>query len=102
MLLGQDLLHPSDSGAITQFGGDPPGVALLAGQLGDGVVNAGLRSSYDDRAAAVVHNVDCDLAPHAGGPPDDDDLPSLKVHVRSPLLSRRDDPGWAAGVSVMV
>src|ERR1700722_2216184 len=102
MLLGQDLLPPSDGGTITQFGGNPPGAALLAGQLGDGVVDAGLRSSYNDRAAAVVHNIGCDLAPHAGAPPDNDDLLSLKVHVRSPLLSPRDDPGSAAGVSVIV
>ena len=86
MLLGKRALHIGDGGAIRQLGGDPPGLATPARQLGDGVVDTGFRASYDHRAAAMIDDVERDLSSHAGTAADNNDLLGLKMHTRGPSM----------------
>ncbi len=96
VLLGQRTLYIRDGSAISQFGGDAPGVATPVRQLSDGVIDTVLRTSDDHRAAAMVDDIESDLPTHAGTAADNDDLLAVKVHVRVPSWLCLTAPRWAA------
>jgi hypothetical protein len=91
VLLGKHTLDIGDRAAIGQLGGDPPGLAIPAGQFGHGVVNAVFRPTDDHRAAAVAHDINGDLPAHTGAAPDDDDLLGIEMHDETLLLIICDD-----------
>ncbi|BBY21927.1 hypothetical protein MSTO_21320 [Mycobacterium stomatepiae] len=89
MMRGHRALHLGDRGAIRQLGGDAPGVAAPALQLGDGVVDTRFRASDDHRTPAMSDDVDGDLSTDAGAAADNNDLLGLKMHWVPPWSSRR-------------
>ena len=76
---------PAGRGAIRQVGGDTPGFATPALQLGDGVVDTRFRASDDHRASAVVDDVDRDLPTHAGTAAHNNDFLGRKMHIGCPF-----------------
>src|SRR6516165_5338310 len=86
VLLRNGALHIGDRGAIRQIGGDAPGLATLACQLSDGVVDTVFRQTDDHRAPAMIDDVDCDLPTDAGTAADNNDLLGPKMHIRGAFL----------------
>ena len=70
--------------------------ALPAARSSATVSRPGLPTPDDDRAAAMLDDVDRGLASHPAAATDDDDLLGLEMHIRVPFLVVRDGSDWAA------